>query len=216
MTLFYLSRYSRGVLNPRDSECRSQDPLHRKGRTEKASHTQSSNKPIQPRKTSDTPANQTKQTQLGAASQAHMSEHGSQAQANIAGQPQTTDKVYGQAQASTPLVQSQPTPSDQSNLELQKGQAELTGNIGCSEEKRQGAITAVNDSSDYEEQSFRSVASIRLSQPSVLTPYKRERLPDGDTTAALPFTAEDDDLTYERLGRQFRDLTAKARRSSGL
>jgi hypothetical protein len=214
MTLHYLSRYSRGVLNPRDSECRSQDPLHRKGRTEKASHPQSSNKPVQPRKTSDPPANQTKQTQLGAASQAHTSEHDSQAQANIAGQPQTTNKVDGQAQASTPLVQSQPTPSDQSNLEPQKGQAELTGIIVGSEEKRQGAITAVNDSSDYEEQSFRSVASIRLSQRSVLPPYKRERLPDGDTTAAaLPLTAEDDDLTYERLGRQFRDLTAKARRN---
>jgi hypothetical protein len=212
MILHYLSRYSRGVLNPRDSECRSQDPLHRKGRTEKASHPQSSNKPVQPRKTSDPPANQTKQTQLGAASQGHTSEHGSQAQANMAGQAQTTDKVHGQAQTSTPLVQSQPTPSDQSNLEPQKGQADLTGNIGCSEEKRQGAITAVNDSSDYEEQSFRSVASIRLSQPSVLPPYKRERLPDGDTAAAS-LTAEDDDLTYERLGRQFRDLTAKVRRN---
>jgi hypothetical protein len=132
----------------------------------------------------------------------------------VHGQAQTTDKVDGQAQTSTPLVQSQPTPSDQSNLELQKGQADLTGIIVGSEEKRQGAITAVHDSSDYEEQSFRSVASIRLSQPSVLPPYKRERLPDGDTTAATAsLTAEDDDLTYERLGRQFRDLTAKARRN---
>jgi hypothetical protein len=134
----------------------------------------------------------------------------------MASQPQTTDKVHGQAKTSTPLVQSQPTPSDQSNLEPPKGQAELTGVIVGSEEKRQGAITAVNDSSDYEEQSFRSVATIRLSQPSVMPPYKRERLPDGDTTVTLPLTAEDDDLTYERLGRQFRDLTAKARRNSGL
>ena len=67
------------------------------------------------------------------------------------------------------------------------------------------------DDSHYEETSYRSTATIRLTQPLVLPPYKRDRLPDGETTAAAAAddpTAEED-LTYERLGRQFLDLTAK-------
>ncbi len=89
--------------------------------------------------------------------------------------------------------------------------------VAAAEKRRQSPIKKADYDSDYEEQSFRSEATIRLSQqqPILLPPYKRDGLPGTDplpaAAASVPAAtaAEDDDLTYERLGRQFRDLTAK-------
>jgi hypothetical protein len=83
------------------------------------------------------------------------------------------------------------------------------------EAKEKEEVRSPSAAHDYEEQSFRSVASIRLSQrieqPGALPPYKREQLPEigGAAGGSSSKVGAEDDLTYERLGRQFRDLTAK-------
>jgi len=182
------------VLNPRDSECRSQArPTSGGGRSAKASPPQSSNQPVQPNPTSEPLNKTTKEAEALPATQA---------------KPQQDSQGLHTSLLDPSLL----VHNDLNSLEPREGQSDTIGNIDESEEKRQSPIvTADESSSQYEEQSFRSVASIRLSQLPVLPPYKRERLPDGEALPAVALTAEDDDLTYERLGRQFRDLTAKVR-----
>lgn len=158
-------KYSRGVLNPRSTECRTQDSRNKL----------------------ETIAETSRQNSLS----------------------QITSTNHKSSNRQLATANSQTLPNNHS-------EPIAAAVVADGDKERQKVAKAVD--SDYEEQCFRSEATILLSQqqqadrPILLPPYKRDRLlPGGEPppAATAAAAAEDDDLTYERLGRQFRDLTAK-------
>ena len=175
------------MLNPRSSECRTQGLNN--GVTE--SPRQSVIQPVQSNPASQTRKPSTSQSQPATAIPAKAL-HATPLPATVL--PATASEIQ-------PHSPTEPSPASLIH----------TSPTVDSEELVAGRSPQVS-SSDYEEQSFRSVATIRLSQPLLLPPYKRDQLPDaasGDSADPPADPIADDDLTYERLGQQFRDLTAK-------
>lgn len=203
-------RYSRGVLNPRPSESRTQDLRNGGDPASKspAARQSSTNQSVVSLAASGKGAVTSTAKQASSTS--------STASELITNQNQSTPTLSPDhnVQAAPSSHQLQPAPPSHVVPTPESRAARP-----AAQEARAAVGAATDDDSeltDYEEQqSYCSTATLRLTQrlepqpaaATVLPPYKRSGpLPDG---GAGPAAAADDELTYERLGRQFQDLTAK-------